>query len=203
METHNYFIMRTRTTVVAFMIALLGAASLPLCAQKVRVDKTTAEGRTILTKESDYYGPGRDDKVSLNYFSQGDTEVYQLKIDFDESGKRIKEGYKMLLKQQSGNVMELTCLSGGRKDNVVLVPFVWIYDVESFQDANFLLSREQVLSLIDDPVMKLRMEYHEGYFDVDLKSSGGGSKLSSFIERAYKEIENALQTKKTGLYDDF
>ncbi len=177
-------------------------ASPQLSAQKVYADKTTSEGRTILTKESEYIGAGRDDMISLNYFSHGDTEIFQLHIAFDESNKQIKEGYKMLLKQESGNIIELTCHSGERKDDIQLVPFIWLYDVTSFEDTNYLLTREQVQSIIDDPIRKMRVEYHQGYFDIGVWSASG-SKFSSFIEKAYKAINEALETKKTGLYDGF
>ena len=192
--------MKMKTTFLALLAFL--CASTNLSAQKVYVDKTTDEGRVILTKESKYYGAGRDDEISLNYFSHGDDELFQLHIDFDESDKQIRDGYKMLLKHDSGKIMELTCLSGEQKSNTRLVPFAWIYDTTTFQDANYLLTREQIEAIISDPVIKMRVEYHQGYLDVTLKNIGG-SKLSSFIEKAYKEINTALSTRKTGLYDGF
>lgn len=126
-------------------------------------------------------------------------------IDFDEDGKTIHEGYKMLLKQASGNIMELTCVYGEHKD---VARFSFLHplytDIEPYENSNFQLSRGQVESIVDDPVVKIRMEYNQGYFDIDpTTKTTGKSKFSEYIKAAYSEINNALETKKTGLYDGF
>lgn len=192
--------MKTAFFLLTFVSALLGAY-LPLSAQKVIADKTTSEGRFILTSMVNC-SLIDNDKGALNYFSYGDGEVFQLLMVFSGRGITIKEGYKLLFKQKSGNIMELTCFSGERKQEIYRVPLLWVYDVATFEDANYWLTREEVESIISDPVYKMRVEYHNGYFDIGLRNEYG-SRLSIFIEKAYKEINKALQTKKTGLYDGF
>lgn len=188
------------------IIDLLLLSAPHLYSQNIRIDKTTSEGRTILTKSKDFGGMGRYDKLSLHYLCEGRNESFLMVFDFDEIGKNIYEGHKLLLKQASGRIMELTCLYGAHKDAAKFSFVHPLYtDIEPYDNTNFILSREEVESLIADPVVKIRIEYNQGYFDIFISpdKATGISIFSELIRGSYYEINNALETKKTGLYDGF
>ena len=184
------------------LLALSLLSSMSLSAQTIYADKTTSEGRMILLEQQNV-GPSsaRKDEMSLNYFSSGETEIFRLCIDFDGISK-IQEGYKILLKQESGNIIELTCALATPSFKVI--PFLW--EVKYAKDANFLVTREQVESMIADPVIKIRVEHSYGYTDIEQYAKSQiikKSRFSSYLKDAYNEINDALKNKKTGLYDDF
>lgn len=194
---------RILTLVITILILLIAPQ---IKAQNIRVDKTTSEGRTILTTDKDYGGIGRYDRIALHYLCEGENEFFLIAIYFDEIGRLIYEGHKMLLKQASGHIMELTCLYGAHKDATKFSFIHPLYtDIEPFDNSNFLISREEVELLIADPVEKIRIEYNRGYFDITIApdKETKKSKFSELIRAAYSEINNALKTKKTGLYDGF
>ena len=172
-------------------------------AQTIKGDKTTDEGRKIMMESKKYYGTDRDDKMALHYISHGDAEVFLLDLDFDESGKTIEAGYKMLLKQSSNNIMELVCVQGDHNTRYNMTPFVWALGIIHTEKGQYLLTREEVESIIHDPVVKIRVEYQWGYFDVNTSDLVRKSKFSYMVEKMYNRINDALENQKTGLYDGF
>ena len=190
---------------ILFLLSVLLFSPVVVSAQSIYADKTTSAGRKILLDEKRYHGTSRGDEISLNYFSSTEdgSEFFLLIMDFDDIGNDVQDGYKLLLKQQSGNIMELTC-SATAYDLKANPTLSNIMNVDLSKDANYLLTREQVESIISDPVVKLRVEHKYGYTDIDqMNSMPHRSKFSNYIEGAYKLINDALQNKKTGLYDNF
>ena len=194
-----------KTVSILFLLSIALFFPTVVSAQKIMADKTTEKGRMILLEEKRYFGSDRGDEISLSYYSsvKDGGEVFVLTMDFDEIGNKVQDGYKLLLKQQSGNFIELTCAvtEYGIKYNPTPMN---IWNVDLSKDANYILTREQVESIISDPVVKLRVEHRYGYTDIDQMSQmPKRSKFSHYIEGAYKLIRDALLNKKTGLYDNF
>ena len=200
----KYKIMKTTVSFV-FLLSVLAFSPTFASAQKIFADKTTAKGRMILVEGKRYIGSDRGDEIALSYYSatEDGSEAFILTMDFDDIGNKVQDGYKLLLKQQSGNIIELTCSVA--EYDIKFSPRLnnfWHFDLS--KDANYFLTREDIESIISDPVVKLRVEHKYGYTDIDqMNQMPKRSKFSNYVENAYKAIQDALQNKKTGLYDNF
>ncbi len=197
MKSHNFF----------FTLATI-LCTFPISgyAQRVIVDKTTSEMRKIITSEVDWFGTGRDDKASLCYFAtygEEPSSYYILDVNWDEEGKSFQEGFKILFKHASGAFTELNCVleRSQYKERVKLIPFP-LPSGDIYVHAFYQMTEEQVQAIITNPVVKIRIEYDKGYFDVDCARKDGTSRFSDYIKKAFDVIQTAKKNK-TGLYDNF
>lgn len=194
-----------------FLVVVLLTSIINCFSQKVIIDKTTDTYRKIITDEVDWYGLGQDNKATLCYYTYKDSvSYYIIDIDWNVERKEAEAGYKLLLKQKSGDIMEVDCVLGRKNLKEKVNPFFMLMSggnklpsVEIHVNACYYLTESQVISLIKNPVVKMRVEFTNEYYDIDCLKKNGTSPFSEYLNRAYLAIKTARDTKKTGLYDNF
>lgn len=194
--------------IVAFVLFSVAEAF----SQKVIIDKTTDTYRKIITSETDWYELGQYHKASLCYFCFKDSiSFYILDINWDIVDRgvstEVEEGYKLFFKQQSGNITELVCL-GDKLDMKKETSFIRILgflppDIVIKTHTLYYLTESQAESLLKDPVIKMRIEFRDQYYDLDRLRKNGTFPFSDYFSKAYNTIKKARETTKTGPYDNF
>ena len=174
-----------------------------LNAQKLDVDNYTEQGwRNLITQEYPLCY-SRDDNYArfrLTCISTPDTTAYRLQLIIYQKNKiQIEKGRKVLFKYDDGSITELD------NDNKI-----------SFQDAHFstygpygnlvryfivasyVITPEQINSLINGKVVKIRIEHDVDVLDYELKKN----RFAKNLNTAYESIMQALN-KKRDVYSGF
>ena len=172
------------------MIALLTTS----CAS-LRIDKVESDGsRFLSTKDSRLYtGFSTGGAFALTCLvSKDGVMTYSLRVVLNEGSVRISEGRKLMMKTDSGKIIELTNLfyvgPGSYEDiypNVVAAAY-------------YGLTEEQINQIIKGNIVKIRIETDGKMIDHNLNSN----QLSSGLKEKYETIKVALKEKKS-VYSDF
>lgn len=194
------------------IVAFVSFSIVEALSQKVIIDKTTDTYRKIITSETVWFGSAQAHKSSLCYYKYKDSISYfVMDVDWGVDGdinRKVEEGYCLLVKQQSGNLMEIEC-AGGREDIKSKIPFInavrgiYLPVVDIKVHALYLFTEDQIVSLIKDPATKMRVEFINQYCDIECLKKNGISPFSEYLQKAYMAIKTARETTKTGLYDNF
>lgn len=195
--------MKKSTFLVVFLLFVNTAY-----AQTIQIDKTDRFGRLIATDYSEIYEEsGREGEIALSYFQSSDSSsfflLFKTQEDFD-----IRVGDKMLFKHDNGTITEIECVDNGSKSTHVnqfgmawLSPNVDFY--RSTDGVLYSITDEQLKTLAEIPVVKIRIEESVRYNDRKITNARGKSKISGFVGNALQRIKEALETHQTGPYDNF
>ena len=173
--------------------------------QWIEYDKTTDNGRIIITSASGIYEEsGKEGKIALYYRQVADDSIYIIALDSQER-LHVEVGYKLLMKHLDNSITELTCIDSGDSHLEVGSFGFKFWSSELYRTTDGILyeiTEDQIKKVIDSPVMKIRIEQVLEYTD---RNTGKKNKsdVSGTIKMAYERIQEALLTKKTGLYDNF
>lgn len=190
---------------------LLFASLISICvahAQFIVIDKTDRFGRFIVTNYNEIYEEsGREGEFALSYIETADSVAFFLLFKSQED-LNIRTGDKMLFKHVNGIITEIECIDDGSKSTHVssfglqwMSPYPEFY--RSTDGVMYMISEDQIKEIIENPVIKIRIEEEFRYTDRKTGNAKGKSKVSSFAEGALLSVKEALSTKKTGLYDGF
>lgn len=173
--------------------------------QWIDYDKTTDNGRTIISSSHVVYQEaGKEGSMELIYRQSGDSVLYIIAL-YSQETLHIQTGYKLLMKHLDDTITELTCIhSGDSHLEVGSFGFKW-WSSELYRTTDGVLyeiTEDQIKKVIDSPVMKIRIEQVLEYSD---RKTGKkkDSEVSWMVQEAYERMQEALRTKKTGLYDNF
>lgn len=172
------------------MVALLTTS----CAS-LRIDKVESDGsRFLSTKDSRLYtGFSTGGAFALTCLvSKDGVATYSLRLVLNEGNIRISEGRKLMLKTDSGKIIELKNLfyvGPGSYEDVYPNVIAAVY---------YGLTEEQINQIIKGNIVKIRIETDGDKIDHNMNSN----QLSSGLKEKYEAIKVALKEKKT-VYSDF
>lgn len=195
--------MKKSTFLVVFLLFVNTAY-----AQTIQIDKTDRFGRLIATDYSEIYEEsGREGQIALSYFQSSDSSsfflLFKTQEDFD-----IRVGDKMLFKHDNGAITEIECIDNGSKStHVSQFGMAWLSpNVDFYRSTDgvlYSITDEQLKTLAEIPVVKIRIEESVRYNDRKITNARGKSKISGFVGNALQRIKEALETHQTGPYNNF
>lgn len=163
---------------------------------KISVDKMKDGYRVIQTERTPHIFPYKatwtDAAISLDIWTLDDWKNYSICV-YLFAEVSIEKGAKMLLKLDNDEIIELVA-----KDNSETIRNVVFPVVQIITFVNFSTSESQLQKIMDNKVVKVRVETSIDKIDGDVY----GNKFSKTISDDYKLIEKTLQKKNT-IYDNF
>ena len=177
-------------------------------AQYVKYDKTDRFGRLIATDYSEIYEEsGREGELALMFFQSADSLAFIIMFKTQED-LDIRSGDKLLFKHIDGSITEIECIDNGSKStHVDSFGFSWLSRVPDFYRSTdgvmYSITEEQLKTIANNQVTKIRIEETLKYNDRKTTNSRGKSHVSAFADNAYKRIMESYETRQTGLYDGF
>lgn len=154
--------------------------------------------RTITSKDETLYtangGFMTKHRLIAKVNSAGDSTFFLL-IRFNGNKMTMEEGSALLLKLGSGKNIELKSNRVGPADiDFVSTMIGSTYFVNGFYE----ITEEQIQEIIENDVIKIRVQWSGGTFDKEIKKQA----MSKMLSKAYPAIKAALSEQKS-LYDDF
>ena len=189
-----------------FLIVLSFIMSTSAFAQRILYDKTSNNGRLIITDTEEVYEYDRQEgRLGLLSLTTNNSTQYFISISSEEK-LSVHAGYKLLLKHKDESITELTCVFGGvTLEKTYVSNNFFGLSIETLKNTGSIIysvSKEQLQKIEESPVMKIRIEQELEYSDRDT-GFFNSSHFSSAVAYGHKKILEALSTKKSGLYDNF
>ena len=159
---------------------------------QIAIDKVEKDGsRTIITKEK-WINGNESASIGCIISPDGKNSVYVLIMKVHKM--EIDEGRKLLLKFKDESIMELK----NRKKIGPLDYVWWSYLTSRICSVlpEYVLMEEDIDKIIQNDVVKMRLENNIEYIDLKCK------KFSKVIKEQYESI-NSVKSKKNGIYDGF
>lgn len=178
-----------------FLISLMGYS------QKIIYDKTDEQGsRIILTSDEDIYtGWTHAAALSMAVVTYGKNNaelLFYIDLTLNEGIFQFAKGRKLLLKCQNGDIIELQNTkeigAGDYKFNVTSSGTYY------YTSPNYSVTEEQIQKIIDDNIVKIRIETDTGELDRDIKKNN----FSKAVANDYQFLKERLKEQKS-VYDGF
>lgn len=163
--------------------------------EKIKINHMKDGYRIIQTERTHHVFPYKrnltDAAISLDVIEYGKKDYSICVYLFDDLN--IYKGSKLLLKLDNDEIIELESnLDSKTVRNVIFTV------VQTITFTSYMVTEEQIHKIIENNVVKVRMETSYDYFDAKVYKN----KFSRTIENDYILIENALQ-EEISIYDNF
>jgi hypothetical protein len=185
--------------ILSFIFVIFAALS--LCAKDnnyIENDNIDTEGWRIISSVYENLYSGWTTAASASLVTTiapgGDTTMF-LKLCLNEGKLTIDEGSALLLKLGNGNTLELKSNKVGLADyNYYVSKFGTSY----FVYPTYVITEEQIQEIIDNDVVKIRIQWTGGTIDKEIKKK----KLSKMLSHTFPALKAAAVQQKS-IYDDF
>ena len=173
-------------------------------AQKIVMDKVEENGdRHVLTEDvtvvyaKTTLGVVRQSGVGMSLYcvAHGSDTNYYLNFRVVEKAQ-IDTGRKLLLKLSDGNIITLE--NSKKIGPLDYDSYVGEYQVIYWVIPTYLISREDIVRIIEQGVVKIRIETDTDSIDRDVKAS----RIKDVLKKCLRNIDETMQKKKD-IYSDF
>lgn len=179
-----------------FFILIVAITWVMNVSAQIAVNKVNDNGsHIIITDEKNLYRGAWHGVANwhIGYIITKDSlEIYSFEMLLNEGEICIDKGRKMLFKSESGKIFTL-------ENTKEIRPIDYEYTRYGvFTYPSYTVTEEDIKNLINEKIVKVRIETNTGYIDKDLKPK----KFKQNLEEMYNALKEAKQ-KAAGVYDGF